>query len=237
MKIEKDKVVELTYELTVDGAVADKATEEAPLSYIHGTHMLLPKFEAAVEGLEEGGAFSFTLTPEEGYGEYDPARVISIPKENFAIDGVIREDLLVPGQIIPMLDGTGHVVQGIVKVVGSDSVSMDFNHSMAGKVLNFTGKVVSIKEFGAFVELEKGILGVGVDSALDTLGQFHPHVADSGGPVQHMHANARFANGHEVVTEGPLGLHLHGNGSGRVEGVVGHALNVVAAHYLGTVSL
>ena len=62
MKIENNKVVELTYELTVDGKVVDKA-ETKPLDYIHGTHMLLPKFETEIEGLEPGSEFAFTLTP------------------------------------------------------------------------------------------------------------------------------------------------------------------------------
>lgn len=46
MKVQKNNVVELTYELIVDGKLADKATQERPLGYIHGTHMLLPKLRA-----------------------------------------------------------------------------------------------------------------------------------------------------------------------------------------------
>ena len=57
-----------SYELIVDGALADKADETRPLDYIHGTGMLLPKFESEVEGKEPGEEFAFTLTPEEGYG-------------------------------------------------------------------------------------------------------------------------------------------------------------------------
>ena len=40
MKIEKNKVVEVSYELTVEGQVVDTATKEQPLDYIHGTKML-----------------------------------------------------------------------------------------------------------------------------------------------------------------------------------------------------
>ena len=58
----------------------------------------------------------------------------------------MREDLLVVGQIIPMLSNTGQVVQGTVHEVKPDTVVMDFNHPMAGKTLNFTGKVVSVRE-------------------------------------------------------------------------------------------
>lgn len=107
MKVQKNNVVELTYELIVDGKLADKATQERPLGYIHGTHMLLPKFESEVEGKEPGDEFAFTLTPEEGYGTFDETRLFELPKAAFEIDGKVREDLLVVGQIIPMLSNTG----------------------------------------------------------------------------------------------------------------------------------
>ena len=135
MKVQKNNVVELTYELIVDGKLADKATQERPLGYIHGTHMLLPKFESEVEGKEPGDEFAFTLTPEEGYGTFDASRLFELPKAAFEIDGKVREDLLVVGQIIPMLSNTGQVVQGTVHEVKPDTVVMDFNHPMAGKTL------------------------------------------------------------------------------------------------------
>ena len=158
MKVQKNNVVELTYELIVDGKLADKATQERPLGYIHGTHMLLPKFESEVEGKEPGDEFAFTLTPEEGYGTFDASRLFELPKAAFEIDGKVREDLLVVGQIIPMLSNTGQVVQGTVHEVKPDTVVMDFNHPMAGKTLNFTGKVVSVRE-ATEKELKEGLHG------------------------------------------------------------------------------
>lgn len=159
MKIENKKVVELTYELTVDGKVVDRTTEmTGPLDYIHGEHMLLPKFEAELEGLEPESEFSFTLTPEEGYGEYDPKHKFEIPKQSFEIDGKIREDLMQVGKIIPMLNSSGMVVQGLIAAVNDDTVTMDFNHPMAGKTLNFKGKVVSVRD-ATEKELTEGLHG------------------------------------------------------------------------------
>ena len=78
MKIQKNKVVAVSYELEVEGKTADKAGSEAPLEYIHGTGMLLPKFEAALDGKVAGDPFEFTLSPEEGYGTVDPAMRIGL---------------------------------------------------------------------------------------------------------------------------------------------------------------
>ncbi len=158
MKVEKNKVVKLTYELIVDGKLADKATLERPLEYIHGTHMLLPKFEGELEGKEPDDEFAFTLSPEEGYGTFDPSRLFDLPKSAFEIDGRVCEELLVVGQVIPMLSNTGQVVQGTVHEVKENTVTMDFNHPMAGKVLNFTGKVVEVRE-ATEKELNEGLHG------------------------------------------------------------------------------
>ena len=155
MKAEKNKVVSLTYELIGDGALADKADESRPLEYIHGTGMRLPKFESEVEGKEPGDEFAFTLTPEEGYGVFDETRLIPLPKEAFMIDGKVREDLLVIGKVIPMMSDSGQVVNGIVYDVTDEKVTMNFNHPMAGKTLNFTSKVIEVRD-ASEKELQKG---------------------------------------------------------------------------------
>ncbi len=158
MKVDKNKVVKLAYELVVDGKVADKATQDRPLDYIHGTHMLLPKFESEVEGKEPGDSFEFTLTPAEGYGEVDQTQIIDLPKTAFMVDGKLMEEFLVVGQMVPMMSQDGRVVQGIVREVSDDSVKMDFNHPMAGKTLNFKGNIVEVRD-ATEKELTEGLHG------------------------------------------------------------------------------
>lgn len=158
MKAEKNKVVAVSYELEVEGQIADKAGSDRPLEYIQGTGMLLPLFEAAVEGKEPGEGFDFILSPADGYGEYNPNYKFDLPKTAFEVEGKLREDLLVVGNIIPMLNAQGQVIQGKVDSIGEDSVKMDFNHPMAGKTLHFTGKVESVRE-ATGKELTEGLHG------------------------------------------------------------------------------
>ncbi|MBO4447635.1 MAG: peptidylprolyl isomerase [Bacteroidales bacterium] len=146
MKVEKNKAVAISYTLVTDGKVADHAGSESPLQYVHGTGMLLPKFEEALEGKEEGDSFEFTLSPEDGYGVFNPSLLIDLPKTAFMVDGVLREDLLVEGTILPMYNQDGQMVRGCVSKVGEDKVTMDFNHPMAGKTLNFSGKIEKVCE-------------------------------------------------------------------------------------------
>ena len=163
MKIEQNKVVEFCYELEVDGKVVDQTTKERPLDYIHGTGSLLPKLEAHIEGMEPGATFDVTLTPAEGYGEVDPSRILDLPKSAFEVNGEIREDLLVPGNTIPMLNSMGGVIPGVVLEVSEDSVKMDLNHQMAGKTLHFTGEVLTVRD-ATEKELAEGLHGEYVHS-------------------------------------------------------------------------
>ena len=158
MKVEKNKVVAVGYALEVEGKIADRSAPGQPLEYIHGSGMLLPKFEAALEGKEPGEGFDFVLSSEDGYGTFDPRLEIDLPKTAFAINGQIREDLLVPGRVIPMLNQAGQVVQGTVVAVNDVVVTMDFNHPMAGKTLHFTGTVESVRE-ATDKELREGLHG------------------------------------------------------------------------------
>ena len=163
MKIEQNKVVEFCYELEVDGKVVDQTTKERPLDYIHGTGSLLPKLEAHIEGMEPGAVFEITLSPADGYGEVDPERIIDLPKAAFEVNGEVREDLLVPGNTIPMMNSMGGVIPGVVVEVTADSVKMDLNHQMAGKTLHFKGEILTVRE-ATEKELTEGLHGEYVHS-------------------------------------------------------------------------
>ena len=178
MKIGQNKVVEFCYELEVDGQIVDRTTKEKPLDYIHGTGSLLPKLEAHIEGMEPGASFDVTLSPEDGYGEVDPSRIIDLPKAAFEVNGEVREDLLVPGNTIPMMNSMGGVIPGVVLEVTDDTVKMDLNHQMAGKTLHFKGEVLSVRE-ATEKELTEGLHGEYVHSC--GCGGCHGHDGDCGG--------------------------------------------------------
>ena len=163
MKIKANSVVEFSYELEVDGQVVDQCPKERPLDYIHGTGGLLPKLEEHIEGMEPGDRFDVTLTPAEGYGEVDPQRIIDLPKAAFEVNGEIREDLLVPGNTIPMMNSMGGIIPGVVLEVTADTVKMDLNHQVAGKTLHFKGEVISVRE-ATEKELTEGLHGEFVHS-------------------------------------------------------------------------
>ena len=146
MNITQKTKVALSYTLTVNGEIADKATAEQPLEFIFGMGMLLPDFEKNIEGKTNGDEFKFTLTPENGYGELNAEAIIELPKDIFMVEGEIAQEVLTVGNVLPMGDNQGNKMMGTVKEVKDDVIVMDFNHPMAGQILDFEGKIVNVTE-------------------------------------------------------------------------------------------
>ncbi len=145
MKIEKEKLVSLSYTLTVEGEVIEQVNADKPLEFVYGTGGLLPKFEEQLTDLEVGGKFEFTLSPADAYGEYIDDAVVNLPKDIFKIEGEVNEEMLTIGNVLPMMDNDGNRLMGQVKANEGDTITMDFNHPMAGKTLNFVGEVVAVR--------------------------------------------------------------------------------------------
>jgi FKBP-type peptidyl-prolyl cis-trans isomerase SlyD len=156
--IAKEQVVTLNYRLkegSTEGNLIEETYGKEPMSFIYGVGGMIPKFEQEIENLKEGDKFSFTLTPEEGYGELNPEAVVNVPKNIFEIEGKIEEGMLVVGNVIPMSDNQGQRMDGIVKEVTDETVKMDFNHPLAGVSLHFEGDIVSTRKATA-EELDHG---------------------------------------------------------------------------------
>ena len=145
MKISENTFVALDYQLEVDGQIADRSQPGQPLKFAYGMGMLLPKFEEAIAGLQPGDTFKFTLSAADGYGEIIKEAVVELPKNIFEIDGVVEPGLLEVGNMIPMADQQGNRLMGRIVAV-AETVTMDFNHPMAGKTLNFSGKIEEVRE-------------------------------------------------------------------------------------------
>lgn len=158
MRIEYNKVVEISYEVKVDGKVTDHAEKDAPLDFIQGQHMLIPRLEEALEGKEPGDRIDCIVLPEDAYGDYDLKKVFDIPKNTFEVNGVLREDLLAVGRYVPMLNGQGEVCHALIVDIKEDSVTVDFNLPMAGKTLEFSIEVISVRD-ASEKELTEGLHG------------------------------------------------------------------------------
>jgi FKBP-type peptidyl-prolyl cis-trans isomerase SlyD len=153
MKISENKYVTLTYDLNVGEGeeleLMEQATAERPMEFIFGTNSMLEAFEKQLEGLRKGDTFSFQLTPEEAYGDYDDSKIVELPKHIFEIDGKIDDQVLFEGNTVPMMDSSGNRLSGSVVSIAEDVVTMDFNHPLAGETMHFEGAVTGVRDASA----------------------------------------------------------------------------------------
>ncbi|MBD1396232.1 peptidylprolyl isomerase [Pontibacter sp. JH31] len=160
MKIEKNRVVTLSYELRIQNENSEQtlveiANEENPMVFIYGMSGLPEQFEENLDGKSAGDEFDFKLASEAGYGDFDQNAVVELPMSVFEVEGGIPENMLEVGNFIPMSDSEGNQLQGRVAELRENTVLMDFNHPLAGKELFFKGKVEKVREATA-EELDHG---------------------------------------------------------------------------------
>ncbi len=150
MKISDKTFVALNYKLNVgegeDLELMEETSPENPLTFIFGTGSMLPAFEDKISGLKKGDAFSFVISPEDAYGEFNEEFVLELPKSIFEVDGKFDDKQVFEGNILPMTDSEGNRMSGSVMEVREDVVVMDFNHPLAGEILNFEGQILEVHD-------------------------------------------------------------------------------------------
>ncbi|KFE60148.1 FKBP-type peptidyl-prolyl cis-trans isomerase [Hyalangium minutum] len=151
MEITKDTVVTVDYRLHLgDGKYIEESEKDDPLVYLHGYEEIVPGLEKALEGKKAGDTLKATVSPEDGYGEYDPDAVEEVPREEFPADLELEA-----GGIVTATDDEGDEVEFTVKELRPKTVVVDFNHSLAGKTLHFEVTVREVRK-ATEEELEHG---------------------------------------------------------------------------------
>lgn len=150
MEIAADRVVLIHYTLKDDaGAVVDTSAGAEPLAYIQGHGNLVAGLEKALEGKQDGDAVVVSVAPADGYGKHDAALIQRAPKRSLQGSGEIKK-----GMQFQARTDDGMRMFTVTAVVG-DMVTLDGNHPLADKNLNFDVKIVSVRE-ATSEELEHG---------------------------------------------------------------------------------
>ncbi|HHX15257.1 MAG TPA: peptidylprolyl isomerase [Fibrobacter sp.] len=141
MKIAPNSVVSMHYTLTSDeGATIDSSAGREPLEYIQGQRMIVPGLEKAMEGHSAGEKFDVKVSPAEGYGERNDSAVQEIPLTAF--QGAEKVEA---GMSFYAQTPAGPMPLTVVKV-SETHATVDANHQLAGKNLNFAIEVISVRE-------------------------------------------------------------------------------------------
>lgn len=146
MEITDGTVVAMDYALKDDeGTLLDQSQPEQPLTYLHGHKNIIPGLESALSGKKVGDTVDVRVAPEDGYGEPNPALEQVVPRDRF--QGI---ESLEVGMQFQASTEQGPVSVRVVKVE-DDDVTVDGNHPLAGKHLNFN---VTIQDVRAGTEEE-----------------------------------------------------------------------------------
>ncbi|MHC4505786.1 MAG: FKBP-type peptidyl-prolyl cis-trans isomerase, partial [Planctomycetota bacterium] len=86
-----------------------------------------------------GEAKQVKITPDEGYGQVNPAAFTEVPLSE------LPEDAREPGMALMAQDDQGRVQRLRVHKVEGDTATLDFNHPLAGKTLLFDVKILEIQ--------------------------------------------------------------------------------------------
>lgn len=140
MKIADGMQVSLEYTLTLeDKTVVESNVGREPMTYQHGAHEIVPGLETALAGLAKGEKKRVVVKPDDGYGERDPKAIQEVKKS------MIPEQARKVGAQLEAKGPEGESMFPIVTDVKEDTVTLDFNHPLAGKTLIFDVKVLEIR--------------------------------------------------------------------------------------------
>jgi FKBP-type peptidyl-prolyl cis-trans isomerase SlyD len=150
MKIADDKVVGIHYKLADNaGNVLDSSEGRDPLYYLHGYGNIIPGLEDELEGKELNEKLNVKVLPEDGYGEYNKEMVYVIERSKFPDPKNIEVGMVFTS------NAQGQQINLNVVGVEGDNITLDANHPLAGKELNFDVEIVDIRD-ASKEEIEHG---------------------------------------------------------------------------------
>lgn len=138
MAIKKNQIVQLHYELKVKDNLIESNLDGDAIEFTFGKGELLEGLEDRIASMNEGEIKEIKVPAIEGYGEYDDSLNETLPISDF--EGI---DLEI-GMILEADDENGDTFKATVTDVTKDSVTVDYNHPMAGCDLDFKVQIKKI---------------------------------------------------------------------------------------------
>ncbi|WP_240923618.1 FKBP-type peptidyl-prolyl cis-trans isomerase [Psychromonas sp. SA13A] len=136
---DSEVLMHFSIKLTDGSAVDSTKVDNKPAKFVMGDGSLTPGFEECLLGLTEGDSQSFTLAPESAFGLPNPDNFHYIELSKFSAD--VPAEI---GTIISFTQPDGNEIPGIIREIVADSVTVDFNHPLAGQTVTFDVDVLEV---------------------------------------------------------------------------------------------
>jgi len=131
-------LVHITMKLS-DGSAADSTkVNNKPAKIVMGDKSISPAFEAQLLEMEVGSTKEFVLQAKDAFGESNPDNLHFMDIDKFTSDAPAKV-----GNIITFTQPGGEI-PGMIKEVSGNSVTVDFNHPLAGQAVTFIIDLVDI---------------------------------------------------------------------------------------------
>jgi len=142
IEIRPGSKVTMHFSLTLeDGTVAESSFDGEPFEFTMGDGSLNEGLELGLYGMKTGDEETLTMTPDQTFGFHDPENIHVMPRSDFDADMELQE-----GLIIGFTTPAGDEVPGMIKGVSDKSVTVDFNHPLAGHELLYRIKIIEVTE-------------------------------------------------------------------------------------------
>ncbi len=148
--VQNNLVVSMEYTLHVDQEEIDSSKGQDPLQFLVGHGNIISGLEREMIGMKVGESKDVVVLPAEGYGEFDENAFMNVPRNAFPSDLPVEE-----GAELTVRDDAGQSRYARIDAIDGDTVTLNFNHPLAGDELHFNIKVVGLREPTA-EELEHG---------------------------------------------------------------------------------
>ncbi|QOL25777.1 FKBP-type peptidyl-prolyl cis-trans isomerase [Thalassotalea sp. LPB0316] len=133
-------IAHITMKLS-DGSAADSTkVNNKPAKIIMGDGSISPAFEQQLIGLAAGESKEFTLVAKDAFGESNPDNIYHMDRTKFSGDAPAEV-----GNIITFEQPGGVELPGMITEVSGASVTVDFNHPLAGQDVTFVIDVVDVE--------------------------------------------------------------------------------------------
>ena len=124
-----------------DGVQFDSSHDRGePMEVLIGSGELIQGFNDALVGMAVAERKTFTLAPQDAYGEVHPEALTELPRTIFPEDLGLEEGLQ-----IPLTSPGGQSILATVMEVKEETITADLNHPMAGKTLTFEVEVLTVE--------------------------------------------------------------------------------------------
>ena len=148
--VQDGMVVSMEYTLHVDGELLDTSEGQGPLQFLAGHGNIIPGLESEMKGMKIGESKDVVVQPADGYGEFDDEAFMNVTRDQFPKDMELAE-----GVELTVRDDEGNARYARVDNIEDDTVTLNFNHPLAGDELHFHVKVIALRDLARYVDPEK----------------------------------------------------------------------------------